>query len=263
MRRRAAGPAPLRTFGPTWFTVETAREGVSLKRTVLCPEGEGPWVLVRVEDRRAGGASRQSHPRRGVGAPAAVFERRRGDGGHGGKPGGHWQANAERHVAFEVETACSVWRGPWNCARGDLERPLDKAWQMPGYSSSPAIFGAPARLVLEVLGETEAEAATDGSRTPPCGSLRGSSFGCKLSVKCCGSASDARTAPVAPIPPPPLPTRCESLPPACPALAPRASRRQSGRSPGMPLCSPVARAATGCWAATPWGRTRPTPWRLA
>lgn len=39
---------PLRTFGPTWFEVRDARAGLTLERLTLCPEGEVPWVLVRV-----------------------------------------------------------------------------------------------------------------------------------------------------------------------------------------------------------------------
>src|SRR4029453_10353342 len=43
-----AGTAPsLRTFGPTWFQVRDARDGLMLERTVLCPAGPVPWVLVR------------------------------------------------------------------------------------------------------------------------------------------------------------------------------------------------------------------------
>lgn len=39
---------PLRTFGPTWFEVRDAHAGLNLTRTILCPEGEVPWVLVQV-----------------------------------------------------------------------------------------------------------------------------------------------------------------------------------------------------------------------
>lgn len=40
--------SPVRTFGPTWFEVACEREGLAVERLVLCPEGESPWVLVRV-----------------------------------------------------------------------------------------------------------------------------------------------------------------------------------------------------------------------
>jgi hypothetical protein len=45
---RAGDAPPLRTFGPTWFEVRDARAGLRLERTILCPEGEVPWLLVRV-----------------------------------------------------------------------------------------------------------------------------------------------------------------------------------------------------------------------
>lgn len=43
-----SGEAPLRRFGPTWFTVVAAHGGLRLDRSLLCPEGERPWVLIRV-----------------------------------------------------------------------------------------------------------------------------------------------------------------------------------------------------------------------
>src|SRR5262249_15382723 len=55
-RRRAGGTPPLRTFGPTWFQVRDARAGLTLERTIFCPEGEVPWVLVRVRLSLARGA---------------------------------------------------------------------------------------------------------------------------------------------------------------------------------------------------------------
>jgi hypothetical protein len=53
---RAGERPPRRTFGPTWFEVEDAYRGLTLVRTILCPEGETPWVLVRVQLRLARGA---------------------------------------------------------------------------------------------------------------------------------------------------------------------------------------------------------------
>lgn len=40
---------PMRTFGPTWFEVKDAHAGLNLTRTILCPEGEVPWLLVHVQ----------------------------------------------------------------------------------------------------------------------------------------------------------------------------------------------------------------------
>ncbi len=45
-----------RTFGPTWFEIRDERAGLTIRRTILCPEGEVPWVLVRVRLELAAGA---------------------------------------------------------------------------------------------------------------------------------------------------------------------------------------------------------------
>jgi hypothetical protein len=39
---------PPRTFGPTWFEVVDFRRSLALTRTIVCPDGEVPWVLVHV-----------------------------------------------------------------------------------------------------------------------------------------------------------------------------------------------------------------------
>lgn len=46
-RRGGAAPS-VRTFGPTWFAIVDSSYGLTLERTMLCPDGEVPWVLVRV-----------------------------------------------------------------------------------------------------------------------------------------------------------------------------------------------------------------------
>src|SRR5262249_3147463 len=46
--QRPGGDPPTRTFGPTWFQVRAVRAGLVLERTILCPEGDVPWLLVRV-----------------------------------------------------------------------------------------------------------------------------------------------------------------------------------------------------------------------
>lgn len=45
---RPAGAEHARTFGPLWYRVATGDDRLTVERTVLCPEGEQPWVLVRV-----------------------------------------------------------------------------------------------------------------------------------------------------------------------------------------------------------------------
>ena len=40
--------APVRSWGPTWFGVRGTHAGVEVDRLVLCPEGEWPFVVIRV-----------------------------------------------------------------------------------------------------------------------------------------------------------------------------------------------------------------------
>jgi hypothetical protein len=51
-RVSSEGAAPV--FGPTFSTVTASTVDVILERTVLCPEGEHPWVLIRVEVTNSG-----------------------------------------------------------------------------------------------------------------------------------------------------------------------------------------------------------------
>ncbi|MEV3853675.1 hypothetical protein AB0J38_05025 [Streptomyces sp. NPDC050095] len=46
---RSDAPGGEVRFGPTYARVRTRSDRAELVRTVLCPEGEAPWVLVRVE----------------------------------------------------------------------------------------------------------------------------------------------------------------------------------------------------------------------
>lgn len=39
---------PQYTFGATWFELRAQYEGLSVERTFLCPEGDIPWLLIRV-----------------------------------------------------------------------------------------------------------------------------------------------------------------------------------------------------------------------
>ncbi|ANZ40238.1 hypothetical protein BBK82_33610 [Lentzea guizhouensis] len=45
----ATDAAPVKLFGPTFCRTTVADAEVELRRTVLCPEGEVPWVLVGIE----------------------------------------------------------------------------------------------------------------------------------------------------------------------------------------------------------------------
>jgi hypothetical protein len=46
---RPEGNVPERVFGSTYFGVSASQQGLRLQRTVLCPEGDLPWLLIRVE----------------------------------------------------------------------------------------------------------------------------------------------------------------------------------------------------------------------
>ncbi|SEG96698.1 glycosyl hydrolase 36 superfamily [Nonomuraea solani] len=48
---RTEGSTAERLFGPSFLRVRVADERLSLERTVLCPEGEQPWVLIRLRVR--------------------------------------------------------------------------------------------------------------------------------------------------------------------------------------------------------------------
>jgi hypothetical protein len=45
----ATDSAATKLFGPTFLRVSVADEDAKIERTVLCPEGEAPWVLIRVD----------------------------------------------------------------------------------------------------------------------------------------------------------------------------------------------------------------------
>ena len=42
------GVTPARMWGPTWTTLRATHDGLTVERTVACPEGEAPYVLVHV-----------------------------------------------------------------------------------------------------------------------------------------------------------------------------------------------------------------------
>ena len=50
---------PERIFGPTFFIVRFSYNSLSIDRTVLAPEGEAPWVLIRVTVKNDGKTTRQ------------------------------------------------------------------------------------------------------------------------------------------------------------------------------------------------------------
>jgi hypothetical protein len=143
--RRAGERPPRRTFGPTWFEVEDARNGLTLVRTMLCPEGDVPWVLVRVQLRLARGARTRTlthveqwrlRPRFLNTLESAALRRSRGDGA----------------VSYDVQTTASG---------------LAAVERFDGPTAQFAI-GPPATLVLERLAGTPGDAThrLDGGPHP-------------------------------------------------------------------------------------------------
>lgn len=45
---RPPGAVPVRTIGPSWFHTDLSDGTVGLDRFVICPDGQAPWVLIRV-----------------------------------------------------------------------------------------------------------------------------------------------------------------------------------------------------------------------
>lgn len=137
--QRAGETTPVRTFGPTWFMIEDARAGLALERTLLLPEGEVPWVLVRVALVLARGARRPRQLRhverwalqpRFLNLLESAAQRRE---------------RAALAVAYDVTTS-----SPGLVARERFAAPG------PGPAGAAAAFliGPPATLVLERLGDT-------------------------------------------------------------------------------------------------------------
>ena len=143
-RLRAGERPPRRTFGPTWFEVEDALAGLVLTRTILCPEGEVPWLLVRVRLALAATAAArhvrhteqwQLRPRfLNLLDPPAVRTTR-----------------AELAVTYDVDTS----------ARGLVATERFASPTTPGAVGDAAktLIGPPATLVLERLGTTPGDAS--------------------------------------------------------------------------------------------------------
>jgi hypothetical protein len=132
---------PERVFAPTSFAVRNAHRDLTLVRTVLCPEGELPWVLVRVQLTLASGAP----------ARTVVHEER-------------WQLLPRFLSFFEPEAVRQTvsesvtYQTALGQGRIEAREIFDP--------DQPKTFGAPATLVLEALGGTPAEPIADGRPQP-------------------------------------------------------------------------------------------------
>ncbi len=152
--RRAGEAPPLRTVGPTWFQVRDTRAGLSLERTMLCPEGAVPWVLVRVRlalAARARAARTLRHVERWALRPRFL---------------NLLETAAQRRSRAELAVAYDVSRS----AAGLVAVERFAAPGAGGAAGEAAAFliGPPATLVLERVGRTagEGRSGLDGSPHP-------------------------------------------------------------------------------------------------
>lgn len=157
-----ADAAPVRTFGPTWFRIAVEHDGVTLERTILCPEGDAPWVLVRVRlTATAGESVRLRHREEWAVRPrfSNVFV-----------PPDAARTFAAQHVSFEVEASGaavvatevrSAQPAPGTASGDGAADPPN-----PFATRERALVGTPVRMRLDALGGTPAVAATDGASHP-------------------------------------------------------------------------------------------------
>jgi hypothetical protein len=151
---RAGEKPPLRTFGPTWFEVEDAYRGLTLSRLVLCPEGEVPWVLVRVRlrlSRAAVGSRAVRHVERWALRPRFVNLL---------ESAAQRRERAELAVSYAVTETVAGLAAEERFASPDAPAPVGPAARL--------LVGPPATLVLERLGRTAGTAShrLDGSPHP-------------------------------------------------------------------------------------------------
>ena len=157
---RPAGSASTRTFGPTWFRTDTASERVRIERTVLCPEGERPWLLIRVRLAALQGravriryaeewAVRPRFVNMTV-APAITPAQQQRAGEY-----------ARRFIRYTVRTGAGS-------AAAVEERLGDGlvATEDPVAARLPAVFGNAVKLVIEALGGTSANGSSDNEAHP-------------------------------------------------------------------------------------------------
>ena len=146
---RPSETVPTRVFGPTWFRVEAKHDGLRLERTILCPEGEAPWLLVRVRLQAPPDAGRTI---RHV-EEWALRPRFLNIGGNDETR----RAVAAESVRYGVDAQDrTVWAS---------EERTDAA---AGYANQPfpSVFGEPHVVVLEALGNTKAQAEAKGEPHP-------------------------------------------------------------------------------------------------
>jgi hypothetical protein len=152
--QRAGEQVPIRTFGPTWFEVEDTYAGLGLIRTILCPEGEVPWLLVHVRLMLSANAAARTitHTEHWALRPRFlnVFN--------------VWQ----NPLAYRIAACLRRWQAEWavsynvkQSAAGLIAEEqfasVDDPW--PAGEAAKHLIGPPAILVLERLGNTAGTAS--------------------------------------------------------------------------------------------------------
>ena len=145
--RRGGTRPPERTFGPTWFEVRDVRAGLVLTRTMLCPEGAVPWVLVRVRLALAAGHGRRSvrHIERWVLRPRFL---------------NFLESTEQRRARAEAGVSYAVTESPTGLVAAEQFRSDE--------SVAPFLLGPPATILLERLGRSAGVAThrLDGAPHP-------------------------------------------------------------------------------------------------
>lgn len=140
---RAGESIPRRVFGPTHLEVRDRLRGLEVRRTIVCPEGDTPWLLVRVQLRLDRGAPSRSfsHIERWELRPRFVnlfidaVTRRE---------------TAEREVSYQVNTD------------GGSVHADERFANVDGFN----VFGPPASILLETLGSIAGTASATGEPHP-------------------------------------------------------------------------------------------------
>ncbi|MCW5889205.1 MAG: hypothetical protein KIT14_01495 [bacterium] len=137
---RAGASPSRRTFGPTWFMVEDARDGLALERTVLLPDGDVPWLLVRVRltlARGARGPRTLRHVERWALRPRFL---------------NLLESEAQRRTRAGLAVSYEV--APTAAGLVARERFATPGTPGPAGAAAAFLIGPPATLVLERLGAT-------------------------------------------------------------------------------------------------------------
>jgi hypothetical protein len=138
---RPPGQVPERVFGPTSLTVRTAHQGLSLERSIVCPDGEARWLLIRVQLTLSSGATarRVTH----------IEEWR---------PRPRFLKFLQPETVRQAVSSSVTYRVEQGERRVEATEVFDPTVQ--------GTFGAPAKLLLEALGDTPGVAESEVAAHP-------------------------------------------------------------------------------------------------